>query len=352
MKSKFQKIVIFYFSGTGNAKNTAFWVADEAKKLGIDTTLVNIAEKKTISASEIDENSLIGFISPTHGFHFPKIMRSFIRTFPKIKNCKTFIVNTRAGLRIGKLFLPGLSGLVHYCSSIILRVKGFKIVGLQPVDLPSNWISIHPAVREKGVNLIYKHVEPKVRRFATRILNGKKSYRAFYGIIPDALISPIAILYMLFGKYFLAKTFIASADCNLCGLCLNTCPVNAIKQIDNRMFWTHKCESCMKCMNSCPQRAIETAHGFVGLSIVLSSILTYFFEKLLYIQPFSDWQILQNNTIEFLILSVIFLPIFFLLYRIMHRLMRFKLFERIFVLTSFTKFKFWGRYSQKLRKNN
>ena len=342
---KFHKLIIYYFSGTGNAKNTASWIADEAVKKGTDTEVVDIAKAQNKLIVVPEENTLVGFISPTHGFHFPEIMRKFISNFPKADGCSAFVVNTRAGMRIGKIITPGLSGVLHYWSSIILRLKGYRIIGLHAVDLPSNWISVHPALREKSINIIFQHIEPKVRSFAAKIIEGNKSYRVLYDIIQDIIVAPIAILYILFGKYFFAKSFIASADCNMCGLCEKSCPVQAIKQVENRMYWTIKCESCMKCMNNCPQRAIETAQGFIiAVSIVLTSFSTYLVNLFLSLPLFSDWLFLQNEYLKMLLMTILFFPLLFIAYRIMHFLLRFKMFERIFVLTSLTKYKFWGRY--------
>lgn len=342
---KYKQVIIYYFSGTGNAKNTAFWIADELEKKEIKCEVHHIAKIKSSKIAIPNENTLIGFISPTHGFHFPEIMRKFIRRFPKVKNCSAFVVNTRAGLRIGKVFIPGLSGVLHYWSSIILQLKGFRVIGLQAVDLPSNWLSLHPAVRKKGIELIYLHIEPKVRSFATKIIDGKKSYRALYDIIQDIIVAPIAVLYILFGRYFFAKSFIASSNCDICGLCKTNCPVQAIKQVDNRMFWTIKCESCMKCMSMCPQKAIETAHGFIIIgSIILAAFSAFLINHILTFSPFLDWQFLENENIKSILNTILFFPLLFIAYRIMHWLMRFKLFERIFVLSSLTKYNFWGRY--------
>ena len=342
---KYKQVIIYYFSGTGNAKNTAFWIADEAKIKGLNTDIINIDKIDNENLSQPQENTLIGFIGPTHGFHFPEIMRKFIRHFPKVKNCNAFVMNTRAGLRLGKVFIPGLSGILHYWSSLILRSKGFGVIGLKAVDLPSNWLSLHPAVRKKGIELIYQHIEPKVRRFALKILDGKKSYRVFYDIIQDIIISPIAILYIFFAKYFFAKSFITSSDCDMCGLCEKSCPVHAIKQVDSRMFWTYKCESCMRCMSNCPQKCIETAHGFIIVIWFLTSLFVgYVISYLSNHQFFENWQWLQNENIKTLIVSFAIFPFLFIGYRLMHWLMRFKLFERIFVLSSLTKYNFWGRY--------
>ncbi len=342
---KYKKVVIYYFSGTGNAQNTASWIGDEVKRNGIDIEIINISLVSYHKLRKPGDYTLIGFISPTHGFHFPEIMRKFIYNFPKVNNCDAFILNTRAGTRIFKLCLPGLSGILHYWTSVLLMMKGFTITGLFPVDLPSNWISTHPSMRKKGIDLIYQHTEPKVRQFAMDILNGRKRFRALYDIIQDLLISPVALGYILCGKYFFAKSFIASLDCNDCGLCINSCPVKAIKKIDGRMFWTHKCESCMKCMNICPKKAIETAHGFItaACSITLAG-MGYVINHILSIPDFINWHWLQNGSIRLIIFSIAVLPILFLSYRIMHRLLKYRFFERLVVYTSLTKFRFWSRY--------
>ena len=275
-------------------------------------------------------------------------MRNFIRRFPKVKNCSAFVVNTRGGLRIWKIFTPGLSGLLHYWSSIRLILKGFKIVGLFPVDLPSNWLFLHPTVRKKGISLIYEHAEAKVRRFAKKIIIGKHVYRALYDIIQDSLVFIISIGYILIGQYFLAKSFISTSACDDCGLCEKNCPVSAIKKVNGRMFWTFKCESCMKCMNECPQRAIEIAHGFIlVVGVITSIILGFVINQILSIPAFEEWQWLQNKTIRFAIWSVLSIPILFFSYRITHYLMKYKFFEILVKYTSFTKYKFWGRYKPK-----
>lgn len=342
---KYKKIVIYYFSGTGNAKNTASWIGNEVKKQGVDVKIINISQISHHRVKELEGYTLVGFISPTHGFHFPEIMRHFIYRFPKIPNCDAFIVNTRGGTRLFNVCLPGLSGITHYWASAVLIKKGFTITGLYPVDLPSNWISIHPSMRKKGVNLLYQHTEPKVRQFAIDILNGKKRFRALYDIIQDVLVSPVVLGYMFCGKYFFAKSFIASLDCNDCGLCIKSCPVKAIKRVDGRMFWTHKCENCMKCMNLCPNKAIETAHGFITFFCLTTTAgMGYVTRQILSFSELTNLNWLQSGSIKLTLFSAVVLPTLFLSYRVVHKLLKYRFFERLIVYTSLTKFSFWGRY--------
>ncbi|MEZ5196036.1 MAG: EFR1 family ferrodoxin [Bacteroidales bacterium] len=350
---KYSNIIMYYFSGTGNAKHVAKWIANTSNENNFNVQAIDISKSER-RITGIPENSLIGFISPTHGFNFPPIMFHFILRFPHANNNSVFIVNTRGGLKFSKFFIPGLSGLAQFFSALILKCKGYKIVGMHPIDLPSNWISLHPGLKPKVISSIYDRRKKEVLEFANKILIGKKDLKAFWDIIQDLLISPVAILYYFFGRFMIAKTFIASKDCNNCNLCIRECPVNAIKTINNRPFWTYKCESCMHCMNICPKRAIETAHGFIaGLLVMFNFIILYIVFSLFRI----DQVIAESLPSEigkiavFLFETLIFLGFLMLSYRIMHFLLKFSFFERIIVYTSLTKYKFWRRYKFQKLKN-
>ena len=138
-----QKLTIFYFSGTGNSKNVAQWMSSAASKHNIESLIYNIAVIDRNSVEPVPDDSLIVFISPVHGFNYPPVMLNFIARFPKGNN-KVILMDTRAGMLIGNYNLPGLSGAAFLFSSAILKCKGYSITGIKSVDLPSNWISLHP----------------------------------------------------------------------------------------------------------------------------------------------------------------------------------------------------------------
>jgi len=250
-------------------------------------------------------------------------------------------------MKAGKLFLPGISGMAQYFSALILWLKGFKIMGMYPVDLPSNWISFHPGIKEKVVKSIYNKRKKQLENFATQLLSGKPNFRGLRSLIIDLLVTPIAFGYYIVGRFILAKSFYASRDCTKCDLCIKQCPVQAIKTIDNRPFWTHKCESCMHCMNVCPERAIETAHGFVfSVYFLIKLYLIYKIYTILQItsnlnKVFPEW---FSNILQFFIDASIIVFLFILFYSIFHYLLKYRFFERLMVYTSLTKWKFWRRY--------
>ena len=346
-KSAFNNMTIYYFSGTGNAKKVAEWIQETAEQQKVKTDIINITTMEKRKLESIPESSVLGFCSPTHGFNYPPIMLHFIFRFPKSKGNKIFLLNTRAGLKAGKFFIAGLSGVALLLSALILKIKGYKIIGMRSIDLPSNWISLHPGLKPETVESIFIKRKEDTLDFTRKLLAGKKVYTAFKDIVQDLLIAPIAILYYIIGRFVLAKTFIASKDCTHCNLCVEKCPINAIKIIDDRCFWTHKCESCMQCMNLCPHRAIETVHGFIiGLSIFIYNVILIKLYSILNIKKLIT-NYVSNGASEYILSifnSIMYLTILFLGYWILHYLLRFRFFERIFVLTSFTKYKFWRRY--------
>ncbi len=344
---KYEYLIIYYFSGTGNARNAASWIINIAEEKGIKTHFYKIDRSKIIDSPPLSANTLIGFCTPTHGFNIPPLVLNFIWKFPPSQNTDVFILNTRAGLKLSKLFVPGLSGVAQFLPAIILRLKGYRVVGMQPLDLPSNWILLHPGLREKVINSIYERCRRIVNRFTVKLLDGKKQYKAIVSFPIDILLAPVALGYYIFGRFFLAKTLMASNACTTCKLCIKQCPVGAIKEVDNRPFWTYRCESCMRCINTCPERAIETMQGFAILLLLLSPLvispLLIAGLKYLGMRDLIHHSALTEN-IWSLIDAFIFLVFVFISYGLLHYLMRYKLINAVITYTSLSTYRFWRRY--------
>ncbi len=334
---KYKKLIIYYFSGTGNAKQIALWLSQFAIKKDIDCKTFNIAKTDINKIDLLNSNTLIIIISPIHGFNYPQITLKFITPFPKGKN-NIVLMNTRAGMKIGGYVTPGLTGVAFMLSSFLLKRKGYKILGQIPFDMPSNWISIHPALNEKTVKFLHEKNYDRVEKHSNKIFSGKSDFHSYRDLVPDILISPVSIGYYLAGRYAFAKSFYASADCDNCGLCVKQCPVNAIKISNDRPYWTFNCESCMKCMNRCPKKAIETAHGLLAITSIFSSTIAAFLLNNILEQS------IQSESIRLVLSSFLFFALLWLFYKTQHIALRIKFIERLITYTSFTHYKFWGRY--------
>jgi ferredoxin len=274
-------------------------------------------------------------------------MINFILRFPKAAGTKVLLINTRAGIKVFGLFIPGLSGIALLLSAFMLRLKGYKIVGMRSVDLPSNWISLHPAVRDKAIESMFEKWEAITTGFTRNLINGGKDRQALLILPLDIILLPVAFLYYIIGRFIFAKSFYASRNCNNCGMCIKECPVKAISIVDKRPFWSYRCESCMHCMNTCPKTAVETSHGFiVGLLVLLNTLgQTYLYlwfldHHVMWFSESAKFGYLLRFALEIMIM-------FFSLiisYRVVHYLRRFKVIDMLMKYTSLTSYKFWGRY--------
>jgi len=345
--SAYQNLVIFYFSGTGNAKRAAEWIAEIAERMNVNTQLINIDRFRKIEIPKLEGRTLIGFCSPTHGFNLPPIMLKFLWKFPQGKQTDVFILNTRAGMKLSKLFLPGLSGVAQIYAALMLIVKGYSVRGMQPIDLPSNWISLHPGLKQKVVASMFERYEKITKKFAERILGGGSKYKALSSLPVDLALAPIALGYYMIGRFAIAKTFYAGNACTKCGLCEKQCPVGAIKMIQGRPYWTFSCESCMRCMNNCPVRAIQVSQTF---SIVVWYLLISLFMPWA-LRKFYGFNFINFNTntwlanfSEDIILWLMSLVVIWMIYKVTHYCLKFPIFNNLITYTSFTKYKFWRRY--------
>ena len=333
------KLMIFYFSGTGNAKQIALWVSECAKERDIDSQLCNIAAVDSVE--KFDYETVIVIISPIHGFSYPKIILDFIKKIPKGNN-QVVLMATRGGYRIGNFVTPGLTGVAFIVSSILLKSKGYRIIGQIPFDMPSNWFFLSPALSKKSVDYLFAKNHDRVKKQTDKLFSNNQNFLSHRDLLQDILISPISLGYAWAGKYFFAKSFYASAKCTNCNLCIKNCPVKAIKTVKGKPFWTFRCQSCMQCMAECPSKAIESAHGLIVVSSVLSSVLLSFLSGIVLADYF------HSTVVKLLILTVLLFVFLFVFYRIQHILLRNKYFEKLIVLTSLTHYKCWGKHNPKV----
>ena len=117
---EWNSLYIYYISGTGNARKSSEWIADEASKRGLKTVVQQIDRLENIAMPSAEDRPLVGFAFPTHGFNAAPIMLKFIAGFPRGLSKEIFLLNTRAGMKLSKLFMPGLTGVALILPAFIL----------------------------------------------------------------------------------------------------------------------------------------------------------------------------------------------------------------------------------------
>ena len=348
----YQSATICFWSGTGNSYRVANWMGTIAENSGLDTQILSFDKTESTIVSLANGGAFISLVFPTHGFTAPWHVVKFVWNLPQGNSTDVYCVATRAGLKFGSVFIPGISGSATFVISLILLLKGYKVNGTMSVDMPSNWYSLHPIQSTKSHEAIIERAEHKVAGFMEKVLShskvwltGNNLYEALLGI----LLSLLSVGYLLFGKFFLAKLFFASSRCDGCGLCATNCTVNAIAmrgRNKRRPYWKYNCESCMRCAAVCPQNAIEAGHSWGVILYFITAIpISSYLLSLLGADPGSSAEP-NSNLLGNILTMFYFYPAIFISYYVFSLLLRIPLMNYLFTHTTMTHFRFWGRYRE------
>jgi len=170
--------------------------------------------------------------------------------------------------------------------------------------------------------------------------DGREAKRLHKMLMPlDIALAPIAFMYFMYGRFYFAKLYIASTDCDTCRLCEEKCPTASIRMINKRPFWKFTCESCMRCINICPRQAIQASHSLAVVIAVASSLLPI--AIMLKILNAHIPAALQKP-VDFIINWGISLTLYFIISGTVFWLIRLKWINKLFSATSLTKY--WRRY--------
>ena len=330
----YREATFYFYTGTGNSYRVAAWMADAARDTGASATLRPV--ESACPAEEIGEGetALLGLVMPTHGFTAPWAMLRFALRLPRRPKTHAVVVATRAGMKIGSFYTPGLEGTGTFLIALILALKGYRIRGTMGVDMPSNWLTVHPGLSPRAVEGIVARARDRVARFIAVVLSGGRRFIGWIALLLGLWLLPISLAYALIGRFFLTKLFFASDRCNGCGLCAEHCPNSAIRMRGNgdhrRPYWTFHCESCMRCMAYCPTQAVE-ANYLLGIG-------TYVLAVAVPTTPFLTW--IPGWVLE----SVYSIVAIGLAYPLLHPLLKTRWINRLFTLATLTHY--YRRYHE------
>jgi ferredoxin len=347
-----KNILLYYISGTGNSYRISEFLEDTSIQKGLNAKRISIKESNAVQKLKQVSYNLIGLVFPTHGFTMPWSIFKFVLKLPKSRGAHTFVIATRGSFKFGKVYFPGMSGSATFVVSLILFMKGYNVRGAMSVNMPSNWFTLHPIQNTENHQRIVNRAEKRVSDFLNKIVEGNKVWftlNNLYEFTGGILLSYISLLYLLVGRFFLAKLFFTNEDCDACEVCVKNCSFEALEMRGKKNplpFWKYNCESCMRCAAFCPKNAIESGQSWGVLLYFISTIplIAYGINWLNSYIPGIDS---VRNTFAYDILDFLYYyPAIFISYILIHSLMRIPPIRWLFSHTTFTHLKKWGRYKE------
>ena len=242
--------MIFYFSGTGNTK----WAAEYlAAKTG-ETLLFIPDELKGSCEYTLHIGERIGFCFPVHGWQVPGIVRRFKRkmTLHNAEQRYCFALCT-CGDSIGKTIDILNKELARH---FIHTVSAYSL------QMPESYVCLpfmhtDPPERERSK---IEQAKALIEIIGNDIINMKPGCR-------QLIIGPMPnFLSYVVGRYFNSrmitdkKFMVDAAMCVRCGKCAVACPTgNIIGGKGEVPQWRHdgSCTTCLACYHHCPKHAIN-----------------------------------------------------------------------------------------------
>jgi len=234
---------LLYFSATGNTKVVAELFRDELKSRELSVELINMENKSDIIFSN---NDIIGFFYPIYGGGTPINVTKYISELA-FKGNEVFIIKTAADY-----IYPN-----HSASSTL--IKSLKKQNSKPfydriIVMASNWLLEY---KDDFSKQLYNSAILKTKNAIDEILAKKERFYKNNPIM-DLLCKMIHIGESKVGAKFFGKSLCANNDCNMCGLCVQNCPLKNIEEKSGKLKFHSNCLFCMRCIYNCPTRAISS----------------------------------------------------------------------------------------------
>ncbi len=254
------KVLILYFSGTGNTYLAANEIANILNQKGITTSVESV---EVFDPNRVKEYDCLFFGFPIYALRMPEFLNDYTEKISLPRKRGVFVFSTYG-------IYPG-NAMKTVARK--LQKRGFIPIGTGGAMLPGTdgllFIKKDSRTERKIKNKDYKttrgirKLREKALKSVTKILSEDISDKRFervkriplspVGIVLDILFQ---IIYRPMEKSF-KKKFYADENCSHCKLCEMICPSHNITVTKTEVTFSNKCYLCLRCIHQCPEESIQ-----------------------------------------------------------------------------------------------
>ncbi len=233
--------MIIYFTGTGNSRYCAQFLADKLQDACVDAFPMIRQGAKT----DLHSETPWVFVAPTYAWQAPRIFVQFLHDTMFCGNRLAYFILT----------CGGETGNAHEQLAQACREKGLCDQGLLSVIMPDNYLVMFPSPKPEEVKQKIEAARPNLEMAVEKILAGQPFPAKRPGALDKLKSGPVNEgMYRFFIK---PSRFFSTDACVSCGKCQEVCPLGNISLTNGRPVWSNQCTHCMACLCGCPTGAIE-----------------------------------------------------------------------------------------------
>ncbi|MBQ5782810.1 MAG: EFR1 family ferrodoxin [Oscillospiraceae bacterium] len=233
--------MILYFTGTGNSKFVADYLAEK-----LDDTVVSMNFYiKNGEYPTLESDSTYIVVAPVYAWRLPPVVEQFLSK-TTFKGSKNICVVATMGEN---------SGNADKYTAKLLTDKGMNFTGFIGVAMQNNYLLMEDMPDKTVADEQFKTVVPKLDMIAGKIVAGellKKDDRTPLAGLMSGIVN------WGFSNFMLKnQNFAADERCILCSRCVEFCPANNIRIHNGNIVFGQNCTGCFGCLHRCPVQAIN-----------------------------------------------------------------------------------------------
>lgn len=253
------KILILYFSGTGNTKFIAERLTEYFNNKYYDFDCYSVED---FDPSELKNYNFLIFGFPVYARDLPSFLKDYIKELSLPKS-KGIIIYSTAGKNGGNATRK-TAKLFSKLNFIPVFTKEFKMPsndGLLAETKNSEKVKkiVNTDFKKiKSLKIAIDEIAEKAKYYSEKKLTKDNIYLPRRKILASFIDITIRIIFKLIKKWLVSK-FRTDDKCSLCSYCEEICPSDNIVIKNGSVQFLDSCYICLRCINQCPNEAIQIA---------------------------------------------------------------------------------------------